>query len=443
MIHDIAKILNIDDYLASNTTTWFLLVGVLCACWYWTFCSRQRLDGDKVEQQQRASSARPTCPAKGAESSLKAGKSQSDLQCAPTCWNKGYGKYKYCGLREDPLSGEEPPVYSLSNLPIPIPKLSDAEHALLLKLEERVQDLSATKVHRTDRSTLLRFLRARKGDVAKAETLLRSAADFKRRNDVDNVFRSWNLAAYEQCLAPWWLSGGFVGHGRKGEPVALERLGRCNFAKLITTMPFDVLQKLDIVHSMRCLAGLEEDALRQKQPLKPAIVIVDLEGFGFDQVSLAGARTFAKLVEGRNCLLCEVTGKILVIRAPPAFAKAWQLCKNLLDAGTVEKVEVASTKDTLKTLQGFLDDDVIPAFLGGKRKVDGDPECRKILAPGTMPPKEATDLLIQRSKEGQSAPGGTPSPRRPQGLSDADSSPKSRANRREVGCLRANCFGFI
>ena len=57
-----------------------------------------------------------------------------------------------------------------------------------------------------------------------------------------NVLHRISLKAIAfRCLAPWWLSGGFLGHGLQGEPVALERLGRCSWPKLCNKLDFEVL----------------------------------------------------------------------------------------------------------------------------------------------------------------------------------------------------------
>jgi len=300
-------------------------------------------------------------------------------------WSKGYGRHKYCGLRENAVSTQEPPTTCLSPSDIPLPVLSDEQRYALSVLSDRVSDLRRAGC-RTDPSTLARYLRARKGNVSEAEQMLRRAAQWRQRYDIDRVFTHWNLAAYEQCLGPWWLSGGLLGHGRRGQPVAYERLGRCNFAKLAASLPFELLLKCDIVHCERCIAALEEDALRRGVPLMGVIVVMDFDGFGWDQVNYNAARTIARLVESRSLLLTEITGQVLVVRAPPAAARAWSLFKQLLDPGTAAKVEVVNAEKTLETLRAHIDDKEIPAFLGGSKCIDGDPECRAVLAPGGYPP---------------------------------------------------------
>lgn len=318
-------------------------------------------------------------------------------------WSKGYGRYKYCGLRGDPLASTQFP--QPCQRPDDILLAPDVDPEVKKKIPvfaESVTDLKEAGF-RTDTSTLLRYLRARKFDLAAAEKLLREAVTFRQKHNLELVFNHWNLEAYHDCLGPWWHSGGLLGHGLNGQPIAYERLGRCNFTKLAATMPFELLLKCDMVHSLHCVAALEEDAIQRGVPMKGVIVVMDLEGFGFDQVSYSAARTLAKLVESRNLLLTEVTGKVLAINAPAAAAHAWSLFSSLLDPGTVAKVAVVSKKNTYKTLCAHIDEAEIPAFLGGRKQIHGDPECRVILAPGGLPPPEVLERfedLARREKDG-------------------------------------------
>eukprot|EP00930_Biecheleria_cincta_P089890 TRINITY_DN7922_c0_g3_i1.p1 TRINITY_DN7922_c0_g3~~TRINITY_DN7922_c0_g3_i1.p1 ORF type:complete len:417 (+),score=79.47 TRINITY_DN7922_c0_g3_i1:75-1325(+) len=318
-------------------------------------------------------------------------------------WSKGYGQYKYCGLREDPFaSTQQPqPCRRPDDILLP-PDLDPDVKKKILVLAERVTDLKEAGF-RTDPSTLLRYLRARKFDLVAAEKQLREAVAWRQKHNLETVFTHWNLEAFHDCLGPWYHSGGILGHGKNGQPIAYERLGRANFPKLAASMPFELLLKCDMVHSLHCVAALEEDSIRRRVPLKGVIVVMDLEGFTFDQVQYSAARKLAKLVESRNLLLTEFTAKVLAVNAPSAAAKCWSMFSYLLDPGTVAKVEVVSRKDTFKALRVHVDDAEIPAFLGGEKHVNGDPECRDILAPGGLPPPDVLarfEVLARMEKDG-------------------------------------------
>lgn len=322
--------------------------------------------------------------------------SQTDVvDDAQTCWNFDYGRYKYTGLRPEPLEEAEPPhPLTLEDADqLQLPELREGEDVKLQELEDLVEDLRLQRRHRVDRCTLLRFLRAEKGKVVKANKKMREAIAWIEENDVLNAIDTWNLEAYEKCLAPWWLSGGFLGHGLHGEPVALERLGRCSWPKLSNRLDFEVLKKLDIIHCRRCLAALEEDSVRRGVPFSGVTLVIDLKGFKWSDAQFSAAWTLSKMVACRSHLLPETCHRILFVRVPTPFAKAWSMFSYLLDPGTIAKVQMATESETISLLRKFIGDEVIPAYLGGQRHTEGDPYCRKLLAPGGFPPEEALQRL--------------------------------------------------
>jgi len=323
--------------------------------------------------------------------------SQSDVvDDAQTCWQNDYGKYKYTGLRPDPLDEEAEPPHPLTLEDadqLQLPELRQGEDVKIQELEDMVEDLRSQRRHRVDRCTLLRFLRAEKGKVQKANKKIREAIKWIEENDVLNSIDNWDLEAFEKCLAPWWLSGGFLGHGLHGEPVALERLGRCSWPKLSNRLDFEVLKKMDIVHCQRCLAALEEDSIRRGVPFEGVTLVIDLKGFKWSDAQFSAAWTLSKMVACRSNLLPETCHRILFVRVPTPFAKAWSMFSYLLDPGTIAKIQMATEPETMPLLKKFIGEEVIPAYLGGQRHTEGDPYCRKLLAPGGFPPEEALQRL--------------------------------------------------
>jgi hypothetical protein len=301
------------------------------------------------------------------------------------------------------MASPEPPVPSRTNIDIPLPELSAERKKQLDSLSRRVVDLTELANrgpglggHRTDGSTLVRYLGANNWNVDKAEEQLRAAASWRQQWDMDSIFTRWDLEAYERCLAPWWLSGGWLGHGKHGQPVVLERIGRCQFPDLVKAIPWEVLLRLDVVFCNRFLGALEEDALRRGTPLTPALVIIDVHGFGLEQAQFQAARTLSQIVKSRTLLLTEVTDKVLIIRAPAIFQRAWSLFNYLLEPGTRAKFEVAGgEEDSLQVLRKYVDNDLIPEYLGGKFHFGGDPDCSLQLAPGGPPPQQAIDRLLE------------------------------------------------
>jgi len=386
-----------DAYFATTGSGAAVVTVATLLLWHWL---RQRQQHSKSGVQH--TDRRSATAALEKQSGQRVGGSTA-AQDAVACWALGIGRYKHCGLRGDPMASTELPVLSRTNIDIPLPELGAERREKVDSLSRRVEDLTELAMkgpglggHRTDGSTLVRYLRGNKWNVDKAEEQLRTAASWRQQCDMDQIFTRWDLEAYERCLAPWWLSGGFLGHTRHGQPVALERIGHCHFPNLVKAIPWEVLLRIDVVSCNRLLGALEEDALRRGTPLMPALIIIDVHGFGLDQAQFQAARTLARIVRSRNLLLTEVTDRVLVIRAPPVFQRAWSLFSYLLDPGTRDKFEVAGgAEDSLQVLRKYVDNDLIPEYLGGKLNIGGDPECSLQLAPGGPPPQQAIDRLLE------------------------------------------------
>mmetsp|Transcript_72330 Transcript_72330/g.150909 ORF Transcript_72330/g.150909 Transcript_72330/m.150909 type:complete len:435 (+) Transcript_72330:189-1493(+) len=303
---------------------------------------------------------------------------------AQEAWARHDGRCKYMGLRPEMKPTDEPPKYSLENNEnIPLPKLTPAEEEGLEKLYQSLEDLRASKAPvRSDRATLLPFLRARKLNVKVAEAYFRKAVDYRRNTLVVHEMETrWNLEALERVLAPWWPRGGILGHSKKGQVVGYERFGRCRFADVLGQIPMDLMLKLDAVHMQRTIAAMEEDSLRRGQTvIGNSILVLDLDGVGMECLQWKVARAYSKLIETRDMLSPSMLSAVFVIQAPKVFATSWKMFKHLLEPTTQEKVQIVNSRqESLELLRKHIDDDVIPAYLGGGRCTDGDPECQMLL----------------------------------------------------------------
>mmetsp|Transcript_355 Transcript_355/g.1126 ORF Transcript_355/g.1126 Transcript_355/m.1126 type:complete len:433 (-) Transcript_355:113-1411(-) len=369
---------------------------------------RQRLTpgkGDTCED--------PCLPIKprGLPGGREADGASTDTGSAAACWARGDGRLKYRILRPDPGVPEYPPRFSLANLELTLPSLAEGEAAALKVLAASLADLRGGG-RRTDDATLLRFLRARKGNVQAAGRYFREAELYRDELDLQRMDTHWNLEAYERCFAPWWARGGIMGLGLKGQVVGLERLGRSCFPQLLEALPWKVLQRLDALHTVRVLAAFEEDALRRSHPIENNILILDLDGLGKNFCTLKVLRAYARLVAYRDMLLPCTLGHVLVIRAPKVFSALWVVLGPLIDPGIREKVQIASgDEQSLAMLRKYIGDETIPAYLGGALKVDGDPECRAILGSSSRGPVPAEALArLEAAVAGKGADAAQPSP---------------------------------
>jgi hypothetical protein len=336
----------------------------------------------------------------------KAAAKQDKLLASIPEYVNNYGRFKYCGLRQNPVSFPvAPPQYSTRDQRLPLPELADDERERLMELSRNLSDLTASGV-RTELPMLLRFLRYRK-TVSEAEAFFRQGVEWRKENDVDQSLTDWDLELYEEWLAPWWPCGGALGHGRRGEPVVIERIGRADPSWLMNSVPeLDVIGvKIDIVHCLRTVAAFEEDAKRRNIPFEGAILIMDMDGLTWKHISMSVLRIYLKFFEGRQFMVAGCARNILIVNAPTIFVHACSFIKKyLLYPETADLLEVASRRDTLELLRRYIDDIEIPAFLGGQRCIDGDPECKQVLAPGGTPPPGVLERMkFLRARESRNS----------------------------------------
>merc|ERR1712187_655256 len=97
----------------------------------------------------------------------------------------------------------------------------------------------------------------------------------------------------------------------------------------------------------------------------------------------------------RSFSLAGIVSKIIVVNAPAFVAGVWSWAKHLLFSSqkTKDMCEIVSSADTPEILRRYVHELVLPAYLGGGRKIHGDPECKLLLAPGGSIPTHVIERL--------------------------------------------------
>jgi len=324
----------------------------------------------------------------------------------------GHGLLKHHGLRER-ISIQDPhpqPITLAQANTIPLPKHTSDEAVKLQILSRNLAD--ELKVgHRADQGTLLRYLRAQKGNIVSAEKYFREAMKFRREYDMDNMFADWDLDAYERCLGPWWVSGGLVGWSHDRRPVYYEPFGKCKWTQIIARIPKRQLIKIDLVHQMRVLGAMEEAAYEKGESMKQGIAIADLEGFGMDQCMCHAAKMLAELMVVRDRLIPNMLHQVLVINAPASFSYGWRIFKFVFHQDTQAKFKVApSGQKTTALLKTYLDEQSIPGFLRGLPI--GEEDHLKFALGGPIPQQAITRFLNMVKNGGHRGSANSPSPQR-------------------------------
>lgn len=257
--------------------------------------------------------------------------------------------------------GYKPPEGRVGNLTIP------HEHALS-KFKQQIQDDGFFVPERMDDATLLRFLRARKWDVAAAKQMLTEAEQWRRDFGVDDIVQ--NFEYKEKALVDKYYPQFYHKTDKDGRPVYIERLGFLNIAELRKVTSQE--------RQLQALVYEYEKFLRDRVPacsravghhVETSCTILDLKNVGLK--AFWNVKDYVQEASkiGQN-YYPETMGKFYIINAPWMFSTVWSVIKAWLDPVTVAKISIPSG-DGKKELLQQIPAENLPSDLGGTCRCPG------------------------------------------------------------------------
>ncbi|ORM41563.1 Phosphatidylinositol/phosphatidylcholine transfer protein SFH2 [Babesia sp. Xinjiang] len=230
----------------------------------------------------------------------------------------------------------------------------------------------------------VRFLRARKFDINKTSAMLNKYFSWRLEIKVDEILRS--DFSYIRDTVRQYFPHGFHGVDRLGRPIYIERMGQGSCTKLLQNLSTEQLTRYYVqryeylTHVMMPAASMKHG-----KPVEQLLTLVDLRGFSISQINTKLRAFLTAMSAVTQNYYPEMLGKLLFINASTFFSALWQILSPLLDAKTLSKISVISSKTESKAIVNELvDADQLPMFLGGIRPDDdwmgsdfgpwGDPE---------------------------------------------------------------------
>jgi hypothetical protein len=253
--------------------------------------------------------------------------------------------------------------------------------------------------------TLLRFIRARKGDMPGALKQYLDTKEWRRANDIGRFRRNApgpHLRASPPAEGPHLLSSGGVeilpqlrlmeprqhegawlyyggptvafGHDKEGRPIHLQRTGVASLRmaegfKFFSPNALDQFVTAGHVWFQELQAArMEEASLRLGRPVTKQVVIMDLSGLSFwpDPNGMAAFKEFTR-ISAR--FYPETLAMQFFVNAPAVFTNFWRVIKRWLDPDTVTKFHVLG-RDFAPTLLQYIDASQLPVALGGTNPLD-------------------------------------------------------------------------
>ncbi|KAI0337504.1 hypothetical protein BDW22DRAFT_1339708 [Trametopsis cervina] len=232
-------------------------------------------------------------------------------------------------------------------LPGRLGNLTQEQVHILEKFRTTIQEEGWFVEERMNNATLLRFLRARKFDLAKSKAMLEAAEQWRKDFGVDELVKNFDFK--EKALVDKYYPQYYHKMDKDGRPVYIEKLGKLDIKALYQiTTPERQLQRLVFEYEKFLTERLPACSQAVGHPVETSCTILDLGGVSLtnfyrvkDYVSQA-----ASIGQDRYP---ECMGKFYIINAPWAFSTVWGFIKPWLDEVTVSKIDIlgSSYKDKL------------------------------------------------------------------------------------------------
>ncbi|XP_077488121.1 SEC14-like protein 2 [Amblyomma americanum] len=224
---------------------------------------------------------------------------------------------------------------------------------------------------------LLRWLRARDFNVAKAESMYRYDLEWRKENGVDDILHDYKIPELVKENFP-----GVILHPCKdGRPLWLIPSG-IDIKAFVAVLTPPVVQHhciymLEYAESLKRAASKERD-----KELETHYLVIDCEKFSLRQVySWQAVKAITDMLQMMEDHFPECLEQCIIINAPYFFPIMWKLIRPILTKRTTEKVRVFGKEDGWKEhLLGIVDAESLPVHWGGSMVGPGnDPECRHMV----------------------------------------------------------------
>nr|ODN74966.1 Sec14 cytosolic factor [Cryptococcus depauperatus CBS 7841] len=217
---------------------------------------------------------------------------------------------------------------------------------------------------RFDDQTLLRFLRARKFDLAKAKLMWSNNEKWRKDFGTDDIAAN-GFDYPERAEVTKYYPQFYHKTDCDGRPVYIEQLGKLDINKLYSLTSQDrQLKRLVSEYEKFLKERLPACSRMQGQLVETSCTIMDLSNAGISAFYKVKDYVMAASSIGQNHYP-EVMGRFFIINAPYLFSTVWSLIKPWLDEATVRKIHILGRNYKTELVQ-FIPEENLPQDLGGK-----------------------------------------------------------------------------
>lgn len=267
--------------------------------------------------------------------------------------------------QEQELLDSYPQVCAPGSLPGTPGNLDDAQKSALEEFRKALEAAGFTE--RLDDATLLRFLRARKFDLALAQEMFENCEKWRKEYGTNTILEDFHYE--EKPLVAKFYPQYYHKTDKDGRPCYFEELGAVNLPEMIKITTEERMLK-NLVWEYESVAKFRVPACSRAAGylVETSCTIMDLKG-----ISISSAYSVLNYVREASYIsqnyYPERMGKFYMINAPFGFSTAFRLFKPFLDPVTVSKIFILGgsyQKDLLKQIPA----ENLPTKFGGKSEVD-------------------------------------------------------------------------
>jgi len=241
---------------------------------------------------------------------------------------------------------------------------------------------------------ILRFLRFTGGDIVKTEGLLRAHVRWRQEHaqvlagarqhaalgpSAASTAGVWQPSALLQKHLTYTVKD-FCGRDKKGVPIAVVRGGLADTSGLTQLCTAREVHEAGIWAQERMFSRLAIAAARDGRPCHQVNLIIDLDGAGMHFLRPAALTALTQYMTMSVANFPEEFSHVFLVRAPAIFPFLFRAVKNLIPEKDQKIVQVLGCDDYLRVLRQHIDDDQIPAFLGGSLRLPRN--CEECIRPG-------------------------------------------------------------
>lgn len=245
--------------------------------------------------------------------------------------------------------------------------LTDEQQAKLKEFRELLS--GAGYIDRLDDASLLRFLRARKFDVALAKAMFEDCEKWRKEFGTNTLLEDFHYQ--EKPLVAKLYPQYYHKTDKDGRPVYFEELGKVYLPEMLKLTTQDrMLRNLVWEYELFTRYRLPACSRERGALVETSCTIMDLKGISISSVYQVIGYVREASAIGQN-YYPERMGKFYCINAPFGFSTAFKIFKPFLDPVTVNKIHILGSsykKELLKQIPA----QNLPVKFGGESQVSDD-----------------------------------------------------------------------